>query len=143
PYATSPTGGGLVPSDIQAAYKIDPSLGAGKTVAIVDAYDDPNAEKDLGVYRAQFGLPPCTTANGCFKKVNQNGVQGSYPSANSGWAGEIALDLDMASAVCPNCKILLVEASSATQNNLGAALNTAVKLGATVVSNSYGGSEDS
>ena len=132
---------GLSPADLQSAYKLNTAGGAGATIAIVDAQDAPTAEADLAVYRTKYGLPACTTANGCFKKVNQNGVAGSYPAADQGWAGEIALDLDMASAVCPNCKILLVEANSATQNNLGTALNTAVKLGATVVSNSYGGGE--
>jgi len=107
----------------------------------VDAYDHPNAENDLAVYRAQFGLPPCTTANGCFRKVNQAGVPGSYPRANQGWALEISLDLAMASASCPACSILLVEASSSSLVNLGAAVNTAVALGATVVSNSYGAGE--
>lgn len=139
PFAASPSG--LNPSDLQSAYKLPSSTaGSGKTVAIVDAYDDPNAESDLAVYRSQFGLPPCTTANGCFRKVNQNGGT-SYPRANSGWAGEIALDLDMVSAICPNCKILLVEASSATMKNLGTAVNTAAKLGAVAISNSYGGGE--
>jgi hypothetical protein len=141
PYASTPSG--LTPANIQSAYNINPSLGSGMTVAIVDAYDDPNAESDLATYRSQFGLPPCTTANGCFKKVNQNGTQGSYPSANSGWAGEIALDLDMVSAACPQCKIILVEVSSPTDANLGTGVNSAVQLGATTVSNSYGGSEDS
>ena len=137
------TAQGFGPADLASAYKLNTSGGAGATIGIVDAQDDPNAESDLATYRSNYGLPACTTANGCFRKVNQSGVQGSYPTANQGWAGEIMLDLEMASAVCPNCKILLVEATSATQNNLGAALNTAVKLGATVVSNSYGGSEDS
>src|SRR4051812_43239533 len=107
PMAT-PQGYGV--PDLQAAYGLKSSGGNGKTIAIVDAYDAPNAEADLGKYRQQYGLPACTTANGCFKKVNQQGVAGSYPTRNSGWAGEIALDLDMASAGCPDCKILLVEA---------------------------------
>jgi subtilase family serine protease len=132
---------GLNPADLQSAYKLPSSTaGAGKTVAIVDAYDDPNAEQDLAVYRQQFGLPPCTTANGCFKKVDQNGGT-NYPQPDSGWAGEIALDLDMVSAICPNCHILLVEADSAYMEDLGASVNTAVRLGAVAVSNSYGGSE--
>ena len=76
--------------------------GTGKTVAIVDAYDDPSAEADLAVYRSTYGLPPCTTANGCFRKVDQNGGT-AYPAANKGWAEEISLDLDMVSAVCQNC----------------------------------------
>ncbi len=134
---------GFGPADLQSAYNLPKTGGTGQTVAIVDSNDDPNAEADLAVYRAHYGLPPCTTANGCFKKVNQEGVEGSYPAADSGWAGEISLDLDMVSAVCPSCNILLVEATQATTADLGAAVNTAASLGATVISNSYGGSEDS
>jgi subtilase family serine protease len=135
------TPSGLSPSNLQSAYKLSTSGGSGQTVAIVDAYDDPTAEADLGVYRSQYGLPPCTTANGCFKKVDQKGGT-SYPRTNGGWAQEISLDLDMVSAICPNCKIVLVEASSATFANLGAAENTAATL-ANVISNSYGGSDAS
>jgi len=131
---------GLKPADLQAAYKVP--TGSKATIAIVDAQDDPNAEADLAKYRAQFNLPACTTANGCFKKVNQRGEQKNYPKADKGWAGEIALDIDMASAICPTCKIILVEADQPTNDDLGTAVNTAVKLGATVVSNSYGGGED-
>ncbi|MFN2449801.1 MAG: peptidase S8 [Candidatus Baltobacteraceae bacterium] len=135
---------GYNPADIQSAYALPSSTaGAGQTVAIVDAYDDPKAENDVNVYRSQFGIPACTTANGCFKKVNQSGVQGSYPRGNGGWAQEISLDLDMVSAVCPNCHILLVEASSSSLTNLGSAVNTAAKLGANAISNSYGGGESS
>ena len=90
-----------------------------------------------------YGLSACTTANGCFKKVSQTGSTTSLPTADSGWAGEISLDLDMVSATCPNCNILLVEATSASDANLGTAVNEAVKLGAKFVSNSYGGSESS
>ncbi len=133
---------GYTPCDLQSAYNVvNATGGVGQTVAIVDAFNDPNAEADLGVYRAQFGLPACTTANGCFKKVNQNGVQGSYPSNNTGWSEEISLDLDMVSAFCPNCHILLVEATSNSNANLAASVDRAVTLGATEVSNSYGGSE--
>jgi len=135
------TPSGYGPSDLKSAYAL-PTGGSGETVAIVDAQDDPNAESDLATYRSQYGLPACTTANGCFKKVNQTGGT-SYPTADSGWAGEISLDLDMVSAVCPQCNILLVEATSATMTNLGTAVNTAVSLGAKYVSNSYGGSESS
>ena len=142
PLATSvPSGYG--PSDLRAAYGLaqaSSSNGGGQTIAIVDAYDDPNAESDLAAYRSHYGLPSCTTSNGCFHKVNQTGGT-RYPFANAGWSEEISLDLDMASAICTNCHILLVEASSATMANLGAAVNEAVKLGANVVSNSYGGSE--
>ena len=131
---------GLAPADLQDAYKLPSSTaGSGQTVAIVDAYDAPTAEADLGTYRSQFGLPACTTANGCFKKVDQNGGT-SYPATDGGWAQEISLDIDMVSATCPNCKILLVEANSASFADLGTAVNTAASM-ANVVSNSYGGSD--
>jgi subtilase family serine protease len=142
PLVTATYTNGFNPGDLQSAYALpSATAGVGKTVAIVDAYDYPTAEADLAVYRDQFGLPPCTTANGCFKKVNQNGVQGSYPKADSGWSLEMALDLDMVSAACPNCKILLVEAKTASIVNLGTAVNKAVAMGATAVSNSYGAGE--
>jgi subtilase family serine protease len=135
---------GYGPADLQSAYKLPSSTaGAGQTVAIVDAQDDPNAESDLATYRSTYGLPACTTANGCFRKVNQNGAASPLPAADAGWAGEISLDVDMVSAICPNCHILLVEASSATLANLGTAVNTAVALGAKYVSNSYGGGDSS
>ena len=137
----SATPQGLTPANLQAAYNI-PTGGTG-TVAIIDAQDDPNAEADLAVYRAQFGLPACTTANGCFKKVNQNGAASPLPSGDTGWGGEISLDLDMVSAACPGCKIILVEASSASNSDLGTAVNAAAALGANAISNSYGGSESS
>ncbi|MGW6911767.1 S53 family peptidase [Streptomyces sp. NPDC054940] len=142
--ATSPSGYG--PSDLQDAYGLTSAAasdGSGETIAIVDAYDDPNAEADLAKYRSQYDLPACTTANGCFKKVGQTGSTTSLPTADSGWSQEISLDVDMASAICPNCDILLVEASSASMEDLGTAVNEAVKLGAKFVSNSYGGSEES
>lgn len=132
---------GYQPCDLQSAYKLPSSTnGSGQTVAIVDAYDDPKAESDLGVYRSTFGIPACTTSNGCFKKVNQSGGT-SYPRGDRGWAQEISLDLDMASAICPNCHILLVEASSNSFLNLALAVREAAALGANAVSNSYGASE--
>jgi subtilase family serine protease len=137
--ALTPSGYG--PSDLQSAYKLPSSTaGSGQTVAIVDAYNDPTAEADLAVYRAQYGLPACTTANGCFKKVNQTGGT-SYPPTDAGWATEISLDLDMVSAVCPKCHILLVEATSASYANLGKAVNEAAALHANAISNSYGGGD--
>jgi subtilase family serine protease len=138
--AATPSGYG--PSDLIGAYNLPADGGAGQTVAIVDAQDDPNAESDLATYRSQYGLPACTTANGCFKKVDENGGT-NYPSADSGWAGEISLDLDMVSAIAPKAHIILVEATSANMTDLGTAVNQAVALGAKYVSNSYGGSEDS
>ncbi|WP_200886738.1 putative Ig domain-containing protein [Phaeacidiphilus oryzae] len=136
------TPSGYGPTDLRSAYNLPSNGGSGQTVAIVDAQDDPNAESDLAAYRSQYGLPSCTTSNGCFKKIDQNGGT-NYPSADSGWAGEISLDLDMVSAVAPNAHILLVEASSANMSDLGTAVNQAVSQGAKFVSNSYGGSEDS
>jgi subtilase family serine protease len=136
---SSPTG--LSPAQIKSAYGFSSSstAGAGKTIAIVDAYDDPTAEKDLGVFSSQFGLPACTTANGCFKKVNQTGGT-KYPKSNSGWALEISLDVQWAHAIAPGAKILLVEASSASTGNLMAAEDYA-RAHAQYVSNSWGGSE--
>ncbi|MEU2864487.1 S53 family peptidase [Streptomyces mirabilis] len=142
--AATPSGYG--PSNLQSAYGLTSaaaSNGSGETIAIVDAYNDPNAEADLAKYRSYYGLSACTTANGCFKKVSQTGSTTSLPSSDTGWSEEISLDVDMASAICPNCNILLVEATSATMANLGKAVNEAVTLGAKYVSNSYGGSESS
>jgi subtilase family serine protease len=129
---------GFGAGDLQAAYNLPIARGAGQTIAIVDAQDDPTAEANLAAYRTQYGLPPCTTANGCFKKVNQRGDATPLPDADGGWAVEISLDIDMVSAACPKCNILLVEGDSASVDDLGAAVDTAVSLGANVVSNSYG-----
>jgi subtilase family serine protease len=138
----SGTPSGYGPADIQSAYKLpSATAGSGQTIAIVDAYDDPTAESDLAVYRSQYGLPPCTTANGCFKKIDQRGGT-NYPRTNGGWAQEISLDLDMVSVTCPNCNILLVEADSNSFADLGAAVNrAAVTPGVSAISNSYGGSD--
>ena len=132
---------GLNPSDLQSAYKLSATGGNGQTIAIVDAYDDPNAEADLGVYRAKFGLSSCTTANGCFRKTDQTGGT-NYPRGNTGWAEEISLDIDMASAICPNCHILLVEASSNSFANLLAADDYAASQ-TSWISNSWSGGESS
>jgi subtilase family serine protease len=140
--SASGTPSGYGPADLRSAYNLTTSgtAGGSSTIAIVDAYDDPAAASDLAAYRNKFSLPPC--GGSCFTKLNQNGIQGSYPRGNSGWAQEISLDLDMASAICPNCKILLVEASSNSFANLSAAVDTAAAHGATTsISNSYGGSE--
>jgi hypothetical protein len=133
-------GGGYDPSYLRSAYGVPAAAGVGQTVAVVDAFDDPNAEADLAVYRSRWGLPPCTVADGCLRQVDQAGGS-SLPTTDGGWAEEISLDLDMVSAICPNCRILLVEADSARVDDLGTAENTAASLGATVISNSYGGPE--
>jgi subtilase family serine protease len=139
------TPSGLSPASLNLAYGLSPASGppgSGPTIAIVDAYGYPNAEKDLATYRAQFGLGACTSSgsNPCFRKVNQNGAT-SYPRTDVGWDQEQALDLDMASAMCPSCKILLVQATTPSYGNLAAAVNRAAAMGAIVISNSYGGSE--
>lgn len=139
--SSSPTG--LSPATIKSAYNFSPSLsaGSGKTIAIVDAYDDSRIESDLGVFSTTFSLPACTTANGCFTKVNQTGGT-RYPKSNSGWDLEISLDVEWAHAIAPGAKILLVEASSNSNANLYAAEDYA-RTHAQVVSNSWGGSETS
>jgi subtilase family serine protease len=135
---------GLGPSQIQSAYKLAGLRSGGRTVAIVDAFDDPKAASDLATFRSQYGLPPCTTANGCFKKVNQNGAASPLPSGDYGWAEEESLDLDAVSSACPDCHILLVEANSANTPDLMKAEDTAATTSGVVsVSNSWGGGEDS
>jgi hypothetical protein len=126
---------GLSPSQLQSAYGLQSAwAGTRQTVAVVTAFDDPNAEADMGTYRAQFNLPPCTSSDGCFKKVDQTGGS-SYPQP--GWSFVDAEALDMISAVCPNCHILLVEANSASVPDLGAAENEAVALGAKFIANDW------
>src|SRR6266508_755676 len=132
---------GYGPADLRSAYALPSTTrGAGQTVAIVAAFDHPDAESDLAHYRSFFGLPSCTRANGCFRKVNQRGGS-TPPRADAGWAQEISLDLDMVSAVCPRCHLLLVEADSNSLANLGAAVSRAASMGAKVISNSYGAPE--
>ena len=130
---------GLHPADLLSAYNI-PAGSGNPTVAVVAAYDNPTIESDLATYRAAFALPACTTQNGCFAKVDERGGT-SYPTTNSQWEQESSLDVEMVSAICPNCRILLVEADSATFDDLGASVNTAVAQGAKYVSNSYYGPE--
>jgi hypothetical protein len=140
----SPTEGdfGLRPSDLHHAYRLPTEASAPQTIAVVDAYDDPHAEADLRVYSETFGLPACTTANGCFKKVNQRGETTHLPEAEEGWAVEISLDIEVAHAVCQSCHILLVEATTAGYEDLAAAELTAGRLGADEISNSWGGPEE-
>jgi hypothetical protein len=134
---------GLDPCQLQDAYHLPSAVaGSDRTVAVVDAYGAPNAEADLAVYRAEYGLPPCTTANGCFSKVNQAGLPGPYPNGNTGWSVETSLDLDMVSASCPLCKIKLVEATNNSIVNLAAAQDTAGHPVPAAISNSWGAPED-
>jgi subtilase family serine protease len=143
PASTTPPSTGLTPTGLRDAYKLNGLSAAGRTVAIVDAYGYPNLERDLGVYRSQFGLSACTTANGCLKIINQTGGT-SLPRFNVGWAGEQALDVDAVSAAAPDAKIVVVQANSASFADLGAAVVTASKQpGVVAISNSYGGGDAS
>ncbi len=131
---------GLQPGWVQQIYNLPaPTATAGSTstVAVIVAFDDPVLEADLAVYRNEFGLPPCTTANGCFTKIAQDGTT-NYPAEDTGWALEAATDTQTISAVCPGCKIMVVEAASANIPDLATAVDTAAARGATVISNSYG-----
>jgi len=138
------TPAGYGPSQLQAAYALTSASsgdGSGQTVALIESGNYPTAAADLATYRSQYGLPACTTASGCLKITSQTGSTTKLPKENAGWAEETALDEDMVSAICPNCHILIVEATSSTDANLGTAAKEAGTLGATVISNSYGGSE--
>jgi hypothetical protein len=167
PQSPSPAAGffGLRPQDLHAAYELPSSAPSSQTIAIVDAYNDPSAAEDLGAYDKEFpALPECTTGNGCFKQVNQSGETSNLPFPKTqseleaartsgiparkkeaqraeGWALEISLDIEVAHATCESCSIVLVEANSASDENLRAAEQTAVAQHATEISNSWGGPE--
>jgi PKD repeat protein len=135
--------GGLTPAELASAYGFQPTAGGvGQTLAIVDAYDDPNIESDLASFDTQYGIAACTKANGCFTKVSQTGSTTTLPEADtSGWSVEISLDVEVAHSTCPNCKIVLVEAKTPSFKNLATAVEEAVAMNATEISNSYGGPE--
>jgi hypothetical protein len=142
PAVSAPIGFG--PGSLRSAYNLihdSDSRGWNSTLAIVDAYRDPDAVTDLARYRSHYGLGKCTKASGCLRIVNQAGRTSHLPAVSEAWAVEESLDLDMTSAICPHCHLLLVEASSPTPASLGRAENTAVRLGANVVSNSWSGTE--
>ncbi|HEX7704164.1 MAG TPA: hypothetical protein VF403_25655, partial [Kofleriaceae bacterium] len=137
---------GLGATDLASAYTLDTSVDPSATIAIVDAFGYTNLASDLAQYRSQYGLPACTVANGCLKIVNQTGQTSPLPPnppSNDDWTVETALDVDMASAGCPKCKILVVQAQDDQGDGLNIANTTAATLSATVVSNSWGGPEDS
>src|SRR6478609_2479423 len=126
----------FTPADVQAAYNLKGLKSGGRTVAIIDAYGYSGLEDDLAVYRDTYGLPPCTTKNGCLTIMDQNGGT-HYPDDNSGWDLEQALDVDAVSATCPDCKILVVQSYNASVYNLGAAVNmAAIQKGVVAISNS-------
>ncbi len=146
---TAPTGDGYGPASLISAYDLPSSTSVtGLSVAVVDAYDDPTAVSDVATYRAAWGLPACDTATGagCLTKVNQYGKTSPLPapSGDSGWATEESLDVDMVSAICPECHIYLVEAKAPSTYSLGTAVHSAVKhRHIDFVSNSYGGGQSS
>jgi hypothetical protein len=145
---TEPIPNGLAPANLLSAYGATAATPPStQTIALVDAYDDATIAADLEVFSKQFGLPPCSEVNGCFRKVNQNGKAGPLPAWSGekerGWAQEIATDVEVTHGVCQDCKILLVEAKSNKNSDLYAAVQTAAALGATEISNSYGGQEGS
>jgi len=136
--------GGLTPADLASAYGFNPNASAtGQTVGIVDAFNDPNIQSDVAAFDAHYGLP-CTSAPCSFLTViNQTGGPpnpgaSDPPNDTTGWTGEIVLDVETVHSVCRNCKVLLVEANSATNSDLGTAEGEAVTKGATEVSNSFG-----
>jgi Subtilase family len=160
---------GRTPQELHTAYNLPTSAPSSQTVALVDAYNDLHAEEDLKTYDKEFHLPECTTANGCFVKVGERGGEGEgslpFPQnpaslkaeesscekgdkaaceragAAAGWTVETSLDIETAHAICQSCKVALVEAESPEYVDLGVAEDTAVGLGATEVSNSWGGPE--
>lgn len=145
---TNVTPAGYGPAQFQGAYGVTGlNAPSGTILAIVDAYDDPNIYSDLTTYSQQYNLPVLPKCGGsltavpCFAKVNQNGNSSPLPSKNAGWALEISLDVEIAHAICPNCTILLVEASSNSYANLMASVDRARLMGAKVISNSYGSGE--
>ncbi|MCZ2404540.1 S53 family peptidase [Paenarthrobacter sp. Z7-10] len=143
PRLSGPPSSAITPAQLQDAYNLSGLQSGGRTVAIIDAYGYPNLERDLGIYRSQFGLPACTKANGCLKILSQTGGT-SLPAFNAGWAGEQALDVDAVSAACPDCRITVVQAKTPSFTNLGTAAITASKQpGVVAISNSYGGGDAS
>jgi subtilase family serine protease len=138
PLTTAQPGGrGYSPDDIQDAYQLAGLESGGRTVAIVDAYGYSRLEEDLALYRSTYGLPPCTTDNGCLTIMDQRGGT-DYPPNNGDWDLEQALDVDAVSATCPDCKILVVQADNANLRNLGIAVNRAARQkGVVAISNSY------
>ena len=133
------------PAFLEQAYDLaylSQTHGGADTVAIVDAYDDPSAQTDLNTYRSAYGLPACTASSGCFRKVNQTGGASPLPAGDPGWEQEESLDLDAVSAVCANCRILLVEANSASLTDLKTAMATAASIGANQISASWTATSD-
>lgn len=150
----NPPFGSLGPVQIHTAYQLPctpgslvqsvcatPASFGPQTIAIIDAFHYPTVETDLTTYSNNYGLPVCTQANGCLTVVDQNGLSNLPSLIDPGWALEAALDIQTAHMICQTCKILFIETNSNTITDLGTGVNTAARLGATAISNSYGGSE--
>jgi hypothetical protein len=140
---TEPIAGSFTPGQLLSAYRLPAApAGSGQTIAIVDAYDDATIEADLEHYSQQFALSACSEHNGCFRKVNQEGKSAPLPATGAAeWAQEIATDVELAHGICQQCRILLVEARSSKDSDLSTAEATAARLGASEISNSWGGEE--
>jgi hypothetical protein len=133
---------GLRPEDLHRVYELPYDAPDGQTIGIIEAYDDPTIENDLRVYDEEFGLPSCTHANGCFRKLNQHGNAFPLPATDAGWSADTSLDVETAHAVCQNCDIVLVEAESNSYGDLETAMEAAVAAGANEVSTSWGDMDD-
>jgi hypothetical protein len=135
----------LTPADIHTAYGLPDRGASGQTVAVVSPYNDPSVQADLDAYDKRFGLPACTTANGCFRRLNAKGEPGPYPGPDiSGgqWVTESALGTEIVHAVCQSCKVLLVEADTDTKSDVSAAIAAAAHAGATVIVTAFTSTED-
>ncbi len=141
---TSPVPGSYFPAELDSAYDLPATTDAAstQTIAIVDAYNDPDIASDLATYSAAAGKPACTVASGCLTILNEQGKASPLPTGEGGWATEESLDVEMSHGLCPQCKIVLVEASSESFSDITAAVNEAASLHPTEISNSYGGEED-
>jgi hypothetical protein len=139
--------GGYSPAELAKAYGFDPNAATTQTVAIVDAFADPSVVDDLNAFDSHYRITPpgassFAETSASFRVLNQSGgTDLSAVKSDLGWAGEITLDVDAVRGLCHKCKIVLIEANTNDNANLGAAVNTAVSLGAKIVSNSYGGPE--
>ena len=135
---------GLSPKAIESAYRLPVNRKSHQLVAVSIAFHTPHLAHYLAVYRQHYHLPPCTVASGCFREVNQHGRAAPLPQSGlfSGWDLEVTLDVSMISVACPHCRILVVEAKDPGVTNLGDTDNAAVRLGARVISNSYGQREN-
>lgn len=141
PRGSAAEAGGLSPAELHTAYNLPTTAPVPITVAVVDAYSDPAIERDLGVFDREYNLPPCTKENGCLTVIGSGGAGAPLPPPNGEWAFETSLDVETVHGICENCRILLVEAENSSEEALAAAVETAYREGARVISTSFGGRE--